>query len=360
MIRYYATKLSYSLLVLLGVSTLLSIIFFAFLNKDDKAIYEMTGQNTSKVEIERIKKEFYLNQPVAAQVAFYLNDLLPLSFHSSDSIRMIYFNPDNYHGFRILNLSNSFGLYIKVPYLRRSYQNRMRVDEILLQTLPNTVVLALAAMLVATIGGIFLGIIASLNFGKWPDKFLLFFSTLGVSFPSFFVAILASWLFGFAWHEYTGLSPWGNLFEMDDYTGEKHLAWKNLILPAFTLGIRPLSVIMQLSRNNLNDVLRSDYIRTSRAKGLSLHAVILKHALKNALNPVLTAVSGWLGSLLAGAVFVEYVFGWKGIGRELVSALQKMDYPVVMGCILAIASMFVIINIMVDFLYGLLDPRIRK
>lgn len=236
----------------------------------------------------------------------------------------------------------------------------MRVDQILLQTLPNTAVLALAAMLVATMGGIFLGIIASLNFGKWPDKFLLFVSTLGMSFPSFFVAILVSWLFGFAWHEFTGLSPWGNLFEIDDYTGEKHLALKNLILPAFTLGIRPLSVIMQLSRNNLNDVLRSDYIRTSRAKGLSSRVVVLKHALINTLNPVLTAVSGWLGSLLAGAVFVEYVFGWKGVGRELVSALQKMDYPVVMGCILAIASMFVIINIIVDFLYGLLDPRIRK
>lgn len=360
MIRYYATQLSYGLLVLLGVSTLLSVVFFAFLNKDDKAVYEMTGQNTSQAEIERIKKEFYLNQPVSTQVAFYLNDLLPLSFHSSDSSRMMYFNPDNYQGFRILSLSNSFGLYVKTPYLRRSYQNRMKVDEILFQTLPNTAILALASMLIATWGGILLGIIASLNSGKWVDKFLLFISTLGMSFPSFFIAILISWLFGFAWHEFTGLSPWGNLFEIDDYTGEKRLAIQNLLLPALTLGIRPLSVIMQLSRNNLNDVMRSDYIRTSRAKGLSSSVLIARHALKNALNPVLTAVSGWLGSLLAGAVFVEYVFGWKGIGRELVNALQKMDYPVVMGCILAIASMFVIINIIVDFIYGLLDPRIRK
>lgn len=360
MIRYYATKFGYGLLVLLGVITLLSLLFFAFLNKDDKAIYEMTGQNTSKEEIERIKKEFYLEQPVLSQVVFYLNDLLPLSIHASNPKQIMYFNTNNYQGVKILPLSNSLALYVKVPYLRRSYQNKMRVDEILLQTLPYTIILALTAMMIASIGGVLVGIFASLNYGKWIDKLLLFISTLGMSFPSFFIAILVSWLFGFAWHEFTGLSPWGNLFEIDDYTAEKRLNLKNLILPAFTLGIRPLSVIVQLTRNSLYNVLRSDYIRTSKAKGLSRHAVILKHALKNTLNPVLTAVSGWLGSLLAGAVFVEYIFGWKGIGRELVGALQKMDYPVVMGCILAIAFMFVLINIIVDFLYGLLDPKIQK
>lgn len=360
MLRFYATKLGYGLLVLLGVSILLSFVFFAFLNKNDKAIYEMIGQNTSQAEIERIKKELYLNQPILVQVGIYLNDLLPLSIHSSDSNRLLFFNPDNYYGIKLFRISQTFGMYIKTPYLRRSYQNQMKVEKLLMQTLPNTVVLALASMLIATLGGIILGITASLNSGKWLDKFLLSSSTLGMSFPSFFVAILASWFFGFVWHEFTGLSPWGNLFEINDYTGEKQLALKNLILPAFTLGIRPLSVIMQLSRNNLNEVLRSDYIRTSRAKGLSARAVIIKHALKNTLNPVLTAVSGWLGSLLAGAVFVEFVFGWKGIGRELVNALQKFDYPVVMGCILTIASMFVIINILADFMYGLLDPRIRK
>ncbi len=360
MFRYYATKLGYGLLVLLGVSILLSFVFFAFLNKDDKVIYEMTGQNTSQGEIERIKKELYLNQPIPIQVGIYLNDLLPLSIHSSDSSRILFFNPNNYYGIKLFSITHAYGIYLKTPYLRRSYQNQMKVEKLLMQTLPNTAVLALASMLIAALGGIILGIIASLNSGNWLDKFLLFFSTLGMSFPSFFVAILASWLFGFVWYKFTGLSPWGNLYEIDDYSGEKHLALKNLILPAFTLGIRPLSVIMQLSRNNLKEVLRSDYIRTSRAKGLTASAIIIKHALKNTLNPVLTAVSGWLGSLLAGAVFVEYVFGWKGIGRELVNALQKLDYPVVMGCILLIASMFVLINILVDLIYGVLDPRIRK
>ncbi|MCX7743212.1 MAG: ABC transporter permease [Flavobacteriales bacterium] len=360
MIRYYVAKLGYGLLVLLGVSILLSFIFFAFLNKDDKAIYEMIGQNTSQAEIERIKKELYLHHPISVQVVIYLNDLLPLSIHSSDTSQMLFFNPTDYQGFKLISVYQSYGIYLKTPYLRRSYQNRIKVEKLLIQTLPNTAVLALASMLIASLGGIILGIIASLNYGKWIDRLLLFISTLGMSFPSFFVAIIVSWLFGFVWHEITGLSPWGNLYEIDDYTGEKKLAINNLILPAFTLGIRPLSVIMQLSRNNLYEVLQSDYIRTSRAKGLSAKNIIIKHALKNTLNPVLTAVSGWLGSLLAGAVFVEYVFGWKGIGRELVNALQKLDYPVVMGCILTIASMFVLINILVDFMYGLLDPRIRK
>ena len=134
---------------------------------------------------------------------------------------------------------------------------------------------------------------------------------------------------------------------------------KNLILPALTLGIRPLSVIIQLSRNSLLEVLSMDYVRTATAKGLSKFTVIFKHALRNALNPVVTAVSGWFASLLAGAVFVEYIFAWNGIGKEIVDALNKMDLPVVMGAVLFIASIFVIINILVDLIYGWLDPRIK-
>ena len=112
-------------------------------------------------------------------------------------------------------------------------------------------------------------------------------------------------------------------------------------------------------QNSLLDVLSQDYIRTAFAKGLNNFIVIFKHALKNALNPVITAVSGWFASMLAGAVFVEYIFGWNGIGKEIVDALNKMDLPVVMGAILFIAFLFVIINIIVDIIYAWLDPRIR-
>jgi peptide/nickel transport system permease protein len=106
--------------------------------------------------------------------------------------------------------------------------------------------------------------------------------------------------------------------------------------------------------------MQSDYIRTARAKGLTDVTILFRHALRNALNPVITAISGWLGTLLAGAVFVEYIFGWKGIGKEIVNGLQKLDYPVVMGCMISISMMFVIINLLVDVLYGWLDPKIRK
>ena len=168
-----------------------------------------------------------------------------------------------------------------------------------------------------------------------------------------------AWLFGFVLHNYTGLNMTGSLYEVDDYGRGSFLQLKNLILPALTLGIRPLSVIIQLSRNSLLEVLSMDYVRTATAKGLSKFTVIFKHALRNALNPVVTAVSGWFASLLAGAVFVEYIFAWNGIGKEIVDALNKMDLPVVMGAVLFIASIFVIINILVDLIYGWLDPRIK-
>jgi len=151
----------------------------------------------------------------------------------------------------------------------------------------------------------------------------------------------------------------GSLYEVDDYGRGSFLQFKNLILPALTLGIRPLSVIIQLYRNSLLEVLFMDLIKTASAKGLSKFTVIFKHAHRNALNPVVTAVSGWFASLLAGAVFVEYIFAWNGIGKEIVDALNKMDLPVVMGAVLFIASIFVIINILVDLIYGWLDPRIK-
>jgi peptide/nickel transport system permease protein len=125
------------------------------------------------------------------------------------------------------------------------------------------------------------------------------------------------------------------------------------------LGIRPIAVVTQLMRNSLLDVLQLDYIRTAYSKGLSKSQVVLKHALKNALNPVITAVSGWFSSLLAGAVFVEYIFGWNGLGKEIVGALNTLDVPVLMGSVLVIASLFILINIFVDLLYGWLDPKVR-
>jgi peptide/nickel transport system permease protein len=151
----------------------------------------------------------------------------------------------------------------------------------------------------------------------------------------------------------------GNLYTVDDYGTGEYLDIKNLILPAFTLGIRPLATLTQLTKNSMLEALSQDYIRTARAKGLPFRRVVFHHALRNAMNPVVTSASGWLAGLLAGAVFVEYVFDWKGMGIVSVDGLDKYDFPVVMGSILFICVLLIVINIITDILYGLLDPRVR-
>lgn len=156
----------------------------------------------------------------------------------------------------------------------------------------------------------------------------------------------------------TGLNMTGSLYSVDVWKGE-YLDLRNMILPVVTLMVRPLSVIVQLTRSSLLDVMQQDYIRTARAKGLSETRVVFKHALRNALNPVITAVSGWFASLLAGAIFVEFVFGWKGLGQQMFTAIENRDLPVVMGGVIVIAFFFVIINILVDIVYGWIDPRVR-
>jgi ABC-type dipeptide/oligopeptide/nickel transport system permease component len=149
----------------------------------------------------------------------------------------------------------------------------------------------------------------------------------------------------------------GSLFDTDPFTG-RHWELRNAILPAITLGIRPMAIIAQLTRGSMLDILNQDYIRTAYAKGLSQNQVIWRHALRNALNPVITAITGWFAELLAGAFFVEYIFGWKGIGKITVDALTKLDFPVVMGSVLVTSFFFISINILADWLYRIVDPRV--
>jgi peptide/nickel transport system permease protein len=248
---------------------------------------------------------------------------------------------------------------LKKPYLRRSYQSKRKVSDILAQSFPNTMLLATVAMGFAAIVGIFLGVVTAVRKGSWLDQLIMFISVLGMSLPSFFAAIVIAWLFAFVLADYTGLSMFGSLYSVDDFGRGEYPDLKNLILPAITLGIRPLAIIIELTRSSMLEVLSQDYIRTAKAKGLGFKRIIFRHALRNALNPVVTAVSGWFASLMAGAVFVEYVFDWKGIGVVIVDGLEKYDFPVVMGSVLFIAVLLVIINIFVDIIYGLLDPRIR-
>ena len=213
-------------------------------------------------------------------------------------------------------------------------------------------------MLIATVLGILFGILAALKPHSWLDHLLISTSVLGISVPSFVAAIIIAITFGFYWSHITGLSLTGQLYEIDAFTG-KHLVLRNLLLPAVALGIRPLAVITQLTRSSMIEVLSQDYMRTARAKGLSGYRVVVGHGLKNALNPVITAVSGWLASLMAGAFFIEYIFNWKGIGAVTIHAVENLDFPVVMGATIFIAFLFVLINMLVDVLYALIDPRVK-
>ncbi len=349
MVKFVVRRLVYGLLVLLGVVVVVFLLFQA-LPGDPVAM--MAGQRTDATARAAIARDFGLDQPLPAQLVQYLKDLSPLALYED--------TPENEARYDYLKLfsTGSRVLTLKSPYLRRSFQTNKRVDEIILENLPGTLVLALAAMLFATVLGIAFGMVAALRQNTFWDHTLVSLSVVGVSAPSFVTAILISMLFGYYLSEYTGLNMTGSLFVTDPVYG-RQLALQNIILPAFTLGIRPLAIITQLTRSAMLDVLSQDYIRTAKAKGLRFWRVIIKHALKNALNPVITAVSGWLASLLGGAFFVEYIFNWKGLGWETIHAVETLDFPVVMGTTLLVALIFILINIVVDVLYAVLDPRIR-
>ncbi|MDQ3073259.1 MAG: ABC transporter permease, partial [Bacteroidota bacterium] len=311
------------------------------------------GQRGDAATLEAVKKEFGLDNSKGMQLLLYLNDLSPIALlHLSKE------NREKYNYRTLINAGGDKGLVIKKPYLRRSYQSRKLVSQLLAEALPNTLVLAFTAFGIAMVAGLILGVIASLNPGSVLSQGVMVVSLLGVSVPSFFAAILLAWFFGFVLSGVTGLPMYGSLYEVDPFEG-RYLALENLVLPAIALGIRPLAIITQLTRSSMLDVLSQDYVRTAVAKGLNPRIVLFRHALRNALNPVLTAASGWLASLLAGAFFVEYVFGWRGLGKITVEALVASDLPVVMGAVLLVAVIFVVINLLVDVLYAVLDPRIR-
>lgn len=348
MLRYFLQRLAYGLAVLVGVVVLVFVLFQGF---GDPARLVM-GQRADAVTRENIRRDLHLDQPRWKQFVLYLNDISPVAIHTRTEIA-----DKQLRGFFI---GGETALALKLPYLRRSYQSRRDVGTVIMETLPGTLLLAVAAMLLATVAGIGLGVLAALYKNTWVDSTAIFTSILGISAPSFFMAIAIAYLFGFVWSNYTGLHMTGSWFDIDTSSGERYLTLSNLVLPALTLGIRPLAIIAQLTRASLLDVLQQDYIRTAIAKGLPPWKVTWKHALRNALNPVVTAITGWFAELLAGAFFVEYIFGWKGLGKLTVDALEKLDFPIVMGAVLVSACFFVVINLLSDMLYGWIDPRARN
>lgn len=230
--------------------------------------------------------------------------------------------------------------------LGRSIVTRRPVTEIISERLPATVLLAFTSMAIAILGGIALGLVATIRPNSWIDTAAMSTSLLGISLPSFVVGLLFILVFGVT-------------LEWFPNSGYIDRGWQYLTLPLVTLAIRPMSIIARVTRSSMLDVLGQDYVRTARAKGLSMTTVYVRHALRNALNPVVTTISAWFAGLLAGTYFIEFVFNWPGIGYASFTAITQLDYPVIQGTVLLTAVIFVVTNVVADIIYSILDPRIR-
>lgn len=345
--KYFLKKTGQAALVFLGVVVL---VFIMFQGMGDPARLLM-GQSGDAKTMENIRKELHLDQPKWKQLLYYVNDVSPIAIHNRNDI--------NKKQLKGIFLGGNTTLALKIPYLQNSYQTKKPAITTLLEALPGTIVLTITAMAFAIFFGILLGVFSAVKKGSWIDNTAIVGSIAGISAPSFFMAIVIAYIFGIVLHPYTGLHISGSLFEVEEITGQRYLALQNLILPALTLGIRPMAIITQLTRSSMLDVLNQDFIRTAYAKGAGSKRVIFRHALRNALNPVVTAITGWFAELLAGAFFIEYIFGWRGIGKITVEALEKLDYPVVMGAVLISALIFILVNMLSDVLYRVIDPRVK-
>jgi len=402
-------KIGYGLSIVLGVAI---VVFFLFHLSAADPVRSILGENVSEEVIENTRKKWHLDEPLSVQFLVFINQLSPLSFHPNDVQSAWYIQPEEVTGWKWSGGSDHF-ILLKLPFLSRSYISGESVNTLLAESLPATMLLAVVSTLLASLIGIGLGVWSAIRVNTLGDRWILTLSSLGMSAPSFFVAVFFAWLFAVHWRDSIALSllpllvavlagcgvyiiqrkwkkksswywpfclamvAWlltpaglvmelpgthlpltGSLYELDPWEG-KRISFQNMILPMLTLMIRPLGVVVQLTRSSLLEVLSQDFIRTAYAKGLSPARVMWKHALPNALNPVLTSISGWFASLLAGAVFVEFVFGWKGLGQLMFTAIERQDLPVISGGVMVIATAFVLIGFLMEGVYRWLDPRVR-
>ena len=347
MLRFVLSRLLYGGIVLLLVTILVSTIIY--LSPVDPATLTF-GQRLDEETVRLKREQLGLDLPLHEQVALYIRDVSPLFIGSQASWN------ESYEGGYIA--IGSIALGMKWPYLRESYQSGDTVSTMIISAFANTLILTAIALLLAITLGISLGLLAGYMQGTWVDRVIILISTLGFSVPSYVTAIVLGVVFGYYLRDYTGLNIQGSLFELNDL-GDDVVVWKNLLLPAIALGIRPVAIITQLMRSSFLDTVGKKYVLAALAKGLSKRRVLKDHILRNAMNPVVTALSGWLAALLAGAFFVEFIFNYKGLGYVTVQALINYDIPVVLGALLFTSALFVMINIAVDIIYSVIDPRIE-
>ena len=303
MATFFIKRILYMIPVLFVVST---AVFFLSHTIPGDPVDIILGEQALPTDRARLTRELNLDRPVIVQYCYFMDGLI----------------------------KGNWG---------KSIFNQQPVIHLIREHYPRTLHLALTAMIVALGIAIPAGVLAALRKGSWVDSGAMFVALFGISMPTFWlgpllIIVFAIWL---SWLPAGGSELPGSV-----------------ILPALTLGMVLAAMTSRMTRSSMLDVLKSEYVTTARAKGLSERKVILKHALKNALNPVLTIVGLQVGALLAGAIVTEKIFSWPGIGSLLITGIQRRDYPVIQGCVLIIAFTYVVINTLTDCMYKVVDPRV--
>lgn len=304
----WKTLLKRLLLLLPVLWLVVSLIFFLIHLVPGDPVQQMLGEGASVSDIGALRHLYGLDVPLGTQYVRYWNGVL--------------------HG----NLGHSIRL-------------NLPVTQLILSRYPYTLELAIPAILLAVLLSFPAGIASARHRGKWQDQWLGVTSLFGVSFPTFTLGPILILIFGieFGWFPVSG-------------TG----SWKHFVLPTVTMGTALAAILTRMVRTSMLEELGQDYIRTARAKGLSERAVVYRHALPNAMIPLLTVIGLQFGTLLAGAIVTETIFSWPGLGRLTIAAISNRDYPLVQGCILAIGLTYVLVNLLTDALYVVVDPRIRQ
>ena len=305
-LKYIGKRLLAMIPVILGVTLIVYCIMSLAPGDPARTIL---GEQASEEQIQELRDEMGLNDPILVQYLRYIWNLL--------------------HG-----------------DLGTSYQSRIDVSKEIWSRFPNTIKLALAASLVSVLLALPLGIIAAVKQNTFFDSASMFIAIIGISCPTFWFGLILILVFAvnLKWFPVSGQAN----------------TLKGIVLPAITLGFNSMASMARVTRSSMLEVIRQDYIRTARAKGVSARNVILQHAVPNAMIPTVTVIGLRIGGLLAGAVICETVFAWPGIGRLLVQSIQSRNTPVVLGCIIIFSICFSLVNLIVDILYAFIDPRIKS